>query len=61
MGLGGGGQLLSFDMTQKILIKVGYFYLGSLERNLIQYLIRFLFMLNFASKYLKQRTWDLLK
>ena len=37
----GGGQ---FDMTRKTFILVGYFDLGSGERNLIQYLIRFLFM-----------------
>ena len=39
--IGGIGYLIC---TWKILIKVGYFYLGSRERNLIQYLIRFLFM-----------------
>ena len=45
--MGGGGvegNCLQFDTTQKILIKVEYFYLGSGQRNLIQYLIRFLFM-----------------
>ena len=36
--------MTQFDMTPKIFIKVGYFDLGSGERNLIQFLIQFLLM-----------------
>ena len=39
-----------FDMTRKICLKVRYFDLGSGERNLIQFLIWFLFIKSFAKK-----------
>ena len=52
--------LIRYD-SEKIFINDGNLDLGSGERNLIHYLIRFLFMQRFATKDLEQRTWILLQ
>ena len=44
MGLLGGATAPQLDLTWKIFEKVGYFDPGSGERNLIQFVIWFLFL-----------------